>query len=306
MRCTASPPGNGGTVHGPSHAAGRLRWSGRSLVLLLILLAAAWAVWILQRQPGSAAFSEGGFAIAQRFASRAFTPALAYETDVPPGTQPLLWKALSAAEATVRFAAAALSLALVGGSVLGFFASSAWWAGDPVQPASRLTRARRYVGPIIYGVTRIIISVLRSIHELLWAVLLLAAFGLNHLTAVLAIAIPYAGILAKVFSEMVDEVPRGAATAMREAGASSLHVFFFGLLPRALPDMSAYAFYRFECAIRSSAVLGFFGFPTLGYYIAASFENLLFGEVWTYLYVLFGLVALMDWWSGAVRRRFVA
>ena len=52
--------------------------------------------------------------------------------------------------------------------------------------------------------------------------------------------------------------------------------------------------------------LGFFGFPTLGYHIAASFENLYFGEVWTYLYVLVALVLAVDWWSGQVRRRLVA
>jgi len=48
-----------------------------------------------------------------------------------------------------------------------------------------------------------------------------------------------------------------------------------------------------------------FGFPTLGYSIAASFENLYYGEVWTYLYALFALVLVMDWWSGALRRRLV-
>ena len=284
----------------------RTALSGRSIVLILLVLAAVWAVWLLQRQPGAFSLTRGGLSIASAFMSRALTPALSYESQVPAGTTPLIWKAIGAAEATVTFAAAALSLALVGGCVLEFFASSAWWMDDPVRPASALRRTRRLAGPLIYGTTRVFIGVLRSIHELLWAVLLLAAFGLGNLTAVLAIAIPYAGILAKVFSEMVDEAPRDASTAMRDAGATSVQVFFFGLLPRALPDMSAYAFYRFECAIRSSAILGFFGFPTLGYYIAASFDNLLYGEVWTYLYVLFALVAIMDWWSGAVRRRFVA
>ena len=78
------------------------------------------------------------------------------------------------------------------------------------------------------------------------------------------------------------------------------------MLPRALPDMVAYALYRFECGLRSAAVLGFFGLPTLGYHLAASFENLHYGEVWTYLYTLLGLVILVDWWSGSVRRRLVA
>ncbi len=273
---------------------------------MLLLLAGAGAVAILARQPGDLQLTRGGLEIAWRFLARAVTPALTYESDVPSGTMSLIWKALAAAETTLTFAAAATSLALLGGLVLGFLASSAWWAGDPVRTSSAAVRIRRWLGPVVYGATRVLIAILRSIHELLWAVLLLAAFGLGHLTAVLAIAIPYAGILAKVFSEMIDEAPREPALAMRGAGATPLQMFVFGLLPRALPDMSAYALYRFECAIRSSAVLGFFGFPTLGYYIAASFENLLYGEVWTYLYVLFGLVAIMDWWSGALRRRFVA
>jgi phosphonate transport system permease protein len=71
-----------------------------------------------------------------------------------------------------------------------------------------------------------------------------------------------------------------------------------------MPDMITYSFYRFECALRSSAILGFFGYPTLGFFIAASFENLHYGEVWTYLYTLFFLVTVVDWWSGALRKRF--
>jgi phosphonate transport system permease protein len=69
--------------------------------------------------------------------------------------------------------------------------------------------------------------------------------------------------------------------------------------------MVSYTFYRFECALRSAAVLGFFGFPTLGFYLAASFENLYYGEVWTYMYALFALIVAVEWWSGVVRKRFV-
>ena len=93
------------------------------------------------------------------------------------------------------------------------------------------------------------------------------------------------------------------AAALRATGASPAQVFAFGLLPRALPDMAAYAFYRFECALRSSAILGFFGLPTLGYYISASFDNLYYREVWTYLYALIALVVLVETWSGRLRRR---
>lgn len=242
--------------------------------------------------------SEGGRRVAVELVSHALTPALEYQDPhVPEGTIPLPLKALQAAHTTVLFAVAAMTLALVGGLVLGFFASTAWWAGA----GGRFS----VVAPAMYLATRALIAFLRSVHELLWAVLFLAAFGLGHLTAVLAIALPYTGTLAKVFSEMVDETPREAAGVLRQAGATPLQVFLFGLLPRALPDLTAYACYRFECALRSSAILGFFGFPTLGYYLAASFENLYYGEVWTYLYTLILLVVLADVWSGAVRRRLV-
>ena len=136
--------------------------------------------------------------------------------------------------------------------------------------------------------------------------LFLAAFGLSTGSAVLALAIPYAGTLAKVFSEILDEAPRESGFALRAAGAGPGRVFLFGALPHALPDMAAYGFYRFECAVRSSAILGFFGYETLGYYLRSSFDDLHFREVWSYLYALIALVLILEAWSGALRRRFVA
>lgn len=293
---------------GPGRAPLRPGVGARGPVLAAILLAGLWAGLHLDLSPARLLPSPSGLRLAQEFFARAISPALDYEASfVPDGAPPLLYRALIAAWDTVIFAAAAMSLAVVMGLLLTFLASSAWWAGDPAGAAGPVSRRfRRTLLPACYGAVRLWIALMRSVHELLWAVLFLAAFGLNHLSAVFAIAIPYSGTLAKVFSEMVDEAPRDAAEALRGSGASPLQVFLFGLLPRALPDMGAYAFYRFECALRSSAVLGFFGFPTLGYYIATSFENLHYGEVWTYLYTLFVLVLIIEVWSGALRRRLVA
>lgn len=275
----------------------------RTLVAAGVFLAAAVSFAYVQLAPGNVQPTMAGLRLGARFLARAFSPALTYEAEVPEWTAPLIWKALVAAHTTAIFAAAAISGALVGGTVLSFLASSAWWAADPAMPRRRIGRCGSIA---IWFSARVVIAFLRSIHELLWAVVLLAAFGRGQLTAVLALMIPYTGVLAKVFSEMIDEAPRESAIALREAGASPIQIFFVGLLPRAFPDMLAYAFYRFECAVRSSAILGFFGFPTLGYYISASFDNMLFGEVWTYLYVLFAMVVLLDWWSGSLRRRFAA
>ena len=131
------------------------------------------------------------------------------------------------------------------------------------------------------------------------------AFGLSSASACLAIAIPYAGTLAKVYSEILDEAPSDSAQGVRATGAGHVATFLLGLLPRALPDMTAYTFYRFECAVRSSVVLGFFGYPTLGFYLARSFENLHFHEVWTFLYAMGALVLALELWSTHLRRRLV-
>lgn len=277
-------------------------------IVLVALGAAAIASWfLLDLSVGGLVPQRGGVRIVREFFAGALRPALAYESDVPEGTPSILANTLAGARRTVVFATAGMSLAVVLGVVLGFLGSSAWWTGDPAGGATRASRfVRRFVWPGVWFVARTLIVGMRSVHELLWAVLFLAAFGLNTFGAVIAIAIPYGGTLAKIFSEMVDEAPRDAGLALRGIGARPTVVFFFGLLPRALPDMCAYTFYRFECAVRSSAVLGFFGFPTLGYAIAQSFENLHYREVWTYLYALMALVVLIEVWSGAVRSRFVA
>lgn len=293
----------------PPARIGRRPWAlgRRGVVLLSITLAALAAVFVLDTPLRGLLPQKGGLALVGGFFARMLRPALTYETEVPAGTTPLLLETLGALRRTLVFAVAAMSLAVPVGLLLGFLGSTAWWSGDPVGGGSRAVRGlRRSLAPAIWGATRVVIVAMRSVHELLWAVIFLAAFGLSTTSAVVAIAIPYAGTLAKVFSEMMDEAPRDAALALRGAGAGPAQVFCFGLLPRALPDMGAYTFYRFECAVRSSAVLGFFGFPTLGYSISAAFENLHYGEVWTYLYALAALVVAIEMWSSALRRRFVA
>jgi len=266
-------------------------WRARTLLLAGLLVAGGVSAWHLDLGPAAIWPSGERWAVLGRFLGAAFSPTLTSESDLALNIVP---RTLDAMLNTVIFAAAAISLSILMGAVLAVLASERWW---------RLFPTPRAVRPLLYGSVRILIAFMRSIHEILWAIALLAAFGLNTVAAVIAISIPYGGTLAKVFSEMLDEAPDDAAQAMRMLGAGSLQTFAFGLVPRALPDMGAYAFYRFECALRSAAILGFFGFPTLGKYIYQSCGELYFHEAWTYLYALFILIVIVEWWSGALRRR---
>jgi phosphonate transport system permease protein len=273
----------------------------RGALLVALLVAGALSFWRLGLSPRQLVPPAGGARLALEFFAAARRPALDYEAEwVPAGAPPLWLVVLTATWRTLAFATAAMSLALLASLPLAFLASSSRWNLDTHAPTVRL------LAPSVQAGTRLLIALLRSVHELLWAVILLAALGLSPGTAVVAIALPYAGTLAKVFSEMLDEAPEESARALRDLGASRGVVFLFGRLPRALPDMAAYAFYRFECAVRSAAVLGFFGFPTLGYYLKASFDNLHMRETWTWLWALTALVVAFELWSSHLRRRFVA
>ena len=264
----------------------------RRVVIITLAIAGIWAAATLKLNPID--LLNNSSTVVHDFFSRALSPALNYESLVPLDTEPLLVKALSAAWQTILFAAAAMGFSLLGGFVFGFLASSSLMIGS--------FRGRvKVVSLFIYGTVRLLMTIIRSVHELLWAVLFLAAFGISELAAVIALTLPCTGILAKIFSELIDETPRSATHAVQGLGGSTIQVYFLVLIPQALPNLIAYTFYRFECLIRSSAVLGFFGYPTLGFYIAASFENLYYGEVWCYLYTLFLLVAIMEIWSSQLR-----
>ncbi len=273
----------------------------RGATVLLLLAAGLGSTLALGLTPSGLLPGEGGLRVAGRFLLAALHPALDYPDGPHPDWIPFGLKVAQALWRTVAFAVAGMSLALLIGLPLGLLASQVWWREECLGGGILCAIGR----PLLVTV-RILIALMRSVHELLWAVLFLAAFGLNTFAAVVAIAIPYGGTLAKVFSEMLDEAPRDTVGALRDLGAAPLSAVLFGLLPRALPDLWAYTFYRFECSLRSSAVLGFFGYPTLGYHLELAFRDAHFREVWTYVYALIALVLLLEAWSAALRRRVVA
>jgi phosphonate transport system permease protein len=183
-----------------------------------------------------------------------------------------------------------LGLGLVG----GVLASHLWWhAVFPHQPKSQ---------SIWLGV-RAILAVPRAIHELIWGLFFVNIFGLDPLVAILAIAIPYGAIVAKVFSELLDETPRQPLEALLNSGVPPLKAFLYSLLPQAFLNLLSYSFYRFECSIRSAAVLGVIGAGGLGYEIMLSLQSLRYEQLWTLFYALILLNGLVDLSSALLRQR---
>ncbi|MBC9245245.1 ABC transporter permease [Paracoccus sp. 11-3] len=142
---------------------------------------------------------------------------------------------------------------------------------------------------------RLFCVAIRSIHELFWAILLMQITGLSATTGILAIAIPYAGIFAKVFSEYLDEAdPRPVRSI--PARTDVISAFSYARLPLVLQEFGTYTLYRLECALRSSAVLGFVGLPTLGFQLDTFFKQGMYGAVAAVLIIYYLLIATMRLW----------
>jgi len=144
-------------------------------------------------------------------------------------------------------------------------------------------------------ITRIACAFVRSIHELFWALLFLQIFGLHPITGVLAIAIPYSGIVAKVYAEILEEADPVPLEVL-PAGSGLVSRFFYARLPDAWAHLGTYSLYRLECGLRSSAILGFIGLPTLGFHLESAFSQGHYSEVSALLLLFYLVIATMRWW----------
>ena len=149
---------------------------------------------------------------------------------------------------------------------------------------------------------RWLLLVLRSVPELVWALVFVRVVGLGPTSGVLAIALTYSGMLGKVYADILESSDTHAAHSLMRNGAGRLQAFLYGLLPQSGAELTSYTVYRWECAIRSSAVLGFVGAGGLGQLMDSSMKMFNGAEVASILLVFVLLVWLADRLSAALRK----
>ncbi|KPQ35920.1 MAG: phosphonate transport system permease protein [Phormidesmis priestleyi Ana] len=255
----------------------------RRLAVGLWIALVIWALWLsgLGRSP---LINWAGLPLMGQFWAAMLRPDL---------TPEFVGMMARAAVTTLAFAVCGTVLSLGVGFVTGIFCSLVWW---------RVFWPGRS-GRIVWLGLRGLLVIPRAIHELIWGLLLLGVLGLDPIVGVLAIAIPFGAITGKVFSEILDETPTGPLDALVNSGVNPGIAFLYGLLPQALPNLISYGFYRFECSLRSAAVLGVIGAGGVGYQIFLSLQSLRYEQLWTGFYVLIVLNGAVDFWSGWLRRQ---
>lgn len=169
---------------GPTAADVRAR---RAVALLLVAAPVVWACWRVFSGPGDLV-NTGGLALVGRLLATALHPQLGADFLAVVGR---------AVAVTVAYAVLGSAGALAVGAVGGLVLSDVAWGGRP--------------GPLAVAVRaplRVALVAARSVHELVWALLLVSVLGLDPLVAVVAIVVPFGAQTARVFADTLDSAPR--------------------------------------------------------------------------------------------------
>jgi phosphonate transport system permease protein len=258
---------------------GRVFWlCAAAVVLGPMLVATEFKPWVL--------FERSNLKVTGQFLASFLPPAHGAE---------FLTLVLREAWRTVAIATAGLTLAFV-------LAVPLTLASTRVLSVSALSGRMAAAPALLRQAVRLLLIVLRSVPELVWALVFVRVVGLGPTAGVLAIALTYGGMLGKVYGEILESGETHATETLLRNGSSRLQAFFYGLLPQNAAELTSYTVYRWECAIRSSVVLGFVGAGGLGQQLDNSMKMFNGGEVFTMLAVFVALVALADRVSAGLRR----
>jgi len=143
-----------------------------------------------------------------------------------------------------------------------------------------------------YRIIRFFLTIIRSIHEVIWGIILMQIYGINFSIGIIAICIPYIAVNSKVFAEQLETIDYKSFESINQINAPKFSSLLTLIWNPIINTFKNFGLYRLECSIRSTVILGFFGIGGIGTSIFLSFQTLNFRELWTYLWSLALLIII--------------
>lgn len=169
----------------------------------------------------------------------------------------------------------------------------AWLGASNISPLGRST----------YLLGRVSMTLSRSVHEVVWGLVFVAAVGLGALAGVLAMAVRSIGFISKTVAEAIEDVRPGPVEAMRAVGANRFQVLMFGIVPQVLPVMIGNCIFEWDVNIRRSTIMGLVGAGGLGLALHRQMASYNYGGIATVIFVILLLIVFGEWFSAWARRR---
>ena len=156
--------------------------------------------------------------------------------------------------------------------------------------------------PITYPLARLMMTLSRSIHEIVWALFFVAVVGLGAMAGIFAIAVRSVGFIAKMTAEAIEDIDRGPVDAIRAVGGNGFQVMLYAILPQVLPQMLSVIIFEWEINIRRSAILGLVGAGGLGLVFFRQLNTFNFPGVTTVIITILGIILIGELASYFVRK----
>lgn len=171
----------------------------------------------------------------------------------------------------------------------------AWLGANNISPLGRGT----------YLVGRMLMTLSRSVHEVVWGLVFVAAVGLGALAGVLAMAVRSIGFISKTVAEAIEDVNKGPVEAMRAVGANRFQVLMFGIVPQVLPVVIGNVIFEWDVNIRRSTIMGLVGAGGLGLALHRQMASYNYGGIATVIFVILLLIVFGEWFSSWARKRVI-
>lgn len=170
----------------------------------------------------------------------------------------------------------------------------AWFAASNYSP-NRVT----------YTIARGLISLLRSVPELIVALFLVLAYGFGPIAGVLALGLHAAGFLGKFYAEDIENADKHPQEALEAIGAGKIKTLWYAVIPQVLPQYVAYTAYILDRNLRMATVIGLVGAGGIGQELKGRFDMYDYGHVMTILIAIFLFVFVLDQISARIRARMI-
>ncbi|KMJ58264.1 alkylphosphonate ABC transporter permease [Bacillus sp. LL01] len=172
-------------------------------------------------------------------------------------------------------------------------------------PLSLLAAQNVTTNKFVYTFVRSMLNILRTIPDLVLAVIFVGLFGIGVLPGILALIIFSLGILAKLISETIESVDMNPMEAMSASGANTMQKIRFALIPQILPQFVSFVLYVFEINIRASVVLGLVGAGGIGIILSQQLRFYNYPNAMLIILVIFALVVIIEYISTKIREAIV-
>lgn len=168
-----------------------------------------------------------------------------------------------------------------------------WFASFNMTPDRR----------VLYPVCRLFVMACRSVHEMIWTIILVAIVGFGMLPGTLAMTLFCIGFGGKLMAEAIESIHKGPVEAVRATGAGHLQTFVFAVLPQVRVAWAGIAIYTWDVVFRASTVVGFFGAGGMGHYLRESVQTIKSRQVSAIILTIVAIVIVAELLSAWVRKR---